>query len=175
MPCAGVPGTQITVEDVFYNMPTRLKAFRNPSEEYNRIVDVVTRYAVHCGDRSIALTCRKYGSASPDVHAAPATDRRAVVRQLFGAALVKELLDVSGGPGLAPPSLPAAAAGIGKEPGSDAPASTTAPHASQDSSVASLSSSAVPEGPAVFEFKGLVSNANYSLRRRMFMLFINGR
>ena len=33
-PCAGVTGTTITVEDMFYNMPTRQKAFKNPTEQY---------------------------------------------------------------------------------------------------------------------------------------------
>ena len=32
-PCAGVTGTTITVEDLFHNMPTRVKAFRNPSDQ----------------------------------------------------------------------------------------------------------------------------------------------
>jgi DNA mismatch repair protein MLH1 len=156
IPCAGVPGTQITVEDVFYNMPTRLKAFRNTSEEYNRIVDVVTRYAVHCGDRGIALTCRKQGSASADVHAAPSTDRKSVIRQLFGGALAKELLSVTGGPGLVAPSLPEA------KP--------------QEAAIAApASASTAADDDMLYEFSGLVSNANYSLKRRMFILFINGR
>jgi len=158
-PCAGVPGTQITVEDVFYNMPTRRKAFRSPSEEYNRILDVVTRYAVHCGDRGVAFTCRKHGSASPDVHSPASSDRRAVVRHLYGAALAKELLNVSGGPGLE-------AAGGGSEVATGAPVAASS---------SSSSSGADDGGAARFTFNGLLSNANYSMKRRVFILFINGR
>ena len=40
--CAGLQGTQIAVEDMFYNMPLRLKALRSPSEEYHRIVGAMT-------------------------------------------------------------------------------------------------------------------------------------
>ena len=39
--CAGNQGTQIVVEDLFYNMPMRRKALRSPAEEYNKIADVV--------------------------------------------------------------------------------------------------------------------------------------
>lgn len=40
-PCAGNQGTQITVEDLFYNVSTRLKALRSPSEEYHKIADMM--------------------------------------------------------------------------------------------------------------------------------------
>jgi len=43
-PCAGVTGTTITVEDLFYNMQTRKQAFKNVNEQYQRILDVVTKY-----------------------------------------------------------------------------------------------------------------------------------
>lgn len=74
-PCAGNDGTQIMVsngfilsrnedtnhdfkaEDLFYDMPTRLKSFKSPSEEYNRILDVVGRYAIH--NSSVGFTCKK--------------------------------------------------------------------------------------------------------------------
>ena len=67
-PCAGTFGTQIAASDLFYNMPTRRQAFNKPSEQYARITDVVTRYAIHYADRGVSFTCKKQGSASADVH-----------------------------------------------------------------------------------------------------------
>ncbi len=42
-PCAGVRGTVIVVEDLFYNVTTRRKALKSPSEEFARIGDVITK------------------------------------------------------------------------------------------------------------------------------------
>lgn len=46
-PAAGNQGTQITVEDLFYNMSVRKKALRSPAEEYQKISEVVSKYAIH--------------------------------------------------------------------------------------------------------------------------------
>ena len=42
-PCAGNQGTLIVVEDLFYNVPTRRKALKSPTEEYSKMADVVTK------------------------------------------------------------------------------------------------------------------------------------
>ncbi|CAK7228055.1 DNA mismatch repair protein Mlh1 [Sporothrix curviconia] len=87
---AGRQGTQITVEDLFYNVPTRRRAFRSTSEEYNKIVDMIGRYAVHCSH--VAFACKKHGesSASISVQAAASTVDR--IRHVYGGAVANELL-----------------------------------------------------------------------------------
>ncbi|KAL3955735.1 hypothetical protein ACCO45_011298 [Purpureocillium lilacinum] len=56
---ASRPGTQITVEDLFFNVPTRRRAFRSHGEEFNKIIDMVGRYAIHCA--GVGFTCKRRG------------------------------------------------------------------------------------------------------------------
>lgn len=92
-PVAGRPGTQIVVEDLFYNIPTRRRAFRSASDEYNKIIDMVGRYAVHCNH--VAFSCKKQGESSTSISvpaAASVVDR---VRQIYGGSVANELVDFS--------------------------------------------------------------------------------
>lgn len=92
-PTAGRQGTQITVEDLFYNVPTRRRAFRSPSDEYNKIIDMVGRYAVHCSN--VAFSCKKHGDSSTSIavpSSATTTDR---IRQIYGGSVANELIEFS--------------------------------------------------------------------------------
>ena len=92
-PVAGRQGTQIAVEDLFYNVPTRQRAFRSASDEYNKIIDMVGRYAIHC--THVAFSCKKHGEASASIAVqanATATDR---IRQIYGGGVAGELIEFS--------------------------------------------------------------------------------
>ncbi|KAI7817073.1 histidine kinase-like ATPase [Gamsiella multidivaricata] len=125
-PCAGNNGTQISAEDLFYNVPTRRKALKNPTEEYNRILDIVNRYAIH--NEGVSFTCRKIGSNTPDVHTTTASAVLDNIRQIYGSSVANELLSLE-----------------------------------QSYPIYSL------------KIKGWISNANYSVKKFAFLLFINHR
>ncbi|XP_014848320.1 PREDICTED: DNA mismatch repair protein Mlh1 isoform X2 [Poecilia mexicana] len=125
-PCAGNQGTQILVEDLFYNVSTRRKALKSPADEYSRIVDVVSRYAIHNSGKSFSV--KKQGETVADVRTLPNASVVDNIRSVFGNPVSRELIEVG----------------------------------CQDQKLA-------------FTLKGFVSNANYSMKRCILVLFINHR
>ncbi|KAK4544335.1 hypothetical protein LTR36_004226 [Oleoguttula mirabilis] len=89
--CAGRQGTQIAVEDLFYNVPTRRRAFRSASEEYAKIADVVGRYAVHC--KNVAFSCKKHGEAGAGIAVPANATVRDRIRMVHNSAVANELID----------------------------------------------------------------------------------
>ncbi|XP_050747410.1 DNA mismatch repair protein Mlh1 isoform X3 [Gymnogyps californianus] len=125
-PCAGNQGTQITVEDLFYNVNTRRKALKNPNEEYAKILEVVSRYAIH--NSGISFSVKKQGDTVSDVRTLSNTSTVDNIRSIFGNAVSRELIEVG----------------------------------CEDASLA-------------FKMKGYITNANYSVKKCIFLLFINHR
>ncbi|EHK43188.1 uncharacterized protein TrAtP1_001615 [Trichoderma atroviride] len=90
---AGRQGTQITVEDLFFNVPTRRRAFRSYADEFNKIIDMAGRYAIHC--KGVGFTCKKAGEASNALSVqvqATVIDR---IRQIHGSNVANELIELS--------------------------------------------------------------------------------
>ncbi|KAF9447828.1 DNA mismatch repair protein MutL [Macrolepiota fuliginosa MF-IS2] len=88
--CAGNDGTTIIIEDLFYNTPTRLQALRNTSEEYSRILDVITKYAIH--NPKVSFSCKKSTSASPDIATPASMTVPQAIRLLYGHSIATQLL-----------------------------------------------------------------------------------
>ncbi|NXY07684.1 MLH1 protein, partial [Pteruthius melanotis] len=125
-PCAGNQGTQITVEDLFYNVNTRRKALKNPNEEYAKILEVVSRYAIH--NSGISFSVKKQGDTVSDVRTLSNASTVDNIRAIFGNAVSRELIEVG----------------------------------CEDANLA-------------FKMKGYITNANYSVKKCVFLLFINHR
>jgi len=90
---AGRTGTQVLVEDLFYNTPSRLRTIKSPADEYGKVLDVVGRYACHCA--GVAFTCKKAGDAYPALNVPAASSRRDRVRAVYGSAVATELIEVT--------------------------------------------------------------------------------
>lgn len=90
-PVAGRQGTQITVEDLFYNVPSRRRAFRSVSEEYAKILDLVGRYAVHCG--GVSFTCKKHGDSTMGISVPAIAGTVDRIRQVHGSPVANELIE----------------------------------------------------------------------------------
>ncbi|KAJ1937574.1 DNA mismatch repair protein, partial [Linderina macrospora] len=92
-PCAGNTGTMITAEDLFYNIPSRRTALKNASEEYNRIYEVASRYAIH--NSGVAFTCRKVGTPKADLITLPGATTASNIRQVFGAKVASAIVPIA--------------------------------------------------------------------------------
>jgi len=86
-PCAGNQGTQITVEDLFYNVSTRRKALKSIGEEHNKIADVVGRYAIH--NAHVGFTLKKQGESLADIRTPPNSTVVDNIRIIYGSNIAK--------------------------------------------------------------------------------------
>jgi DNA mismatch repair protein MLH1 len=123
---AGRIGTQITVEDLFYNIPTRRKAFRSATDEYNKILDLVGRYAIHCA--TVAFSCKKHGEPGIGLSIPVNANTLDRIRQIHGPPVANELTELQ-----------------------------------------------IESNKWGFKANGWISNANYSVKKTSFILFINHR
>lgn len=90
-PIAGRDGTQIIVEDLFYNIPTRLKSLRTKSEEFAKILDVTGKYAIHCGN--VGFSCRKFEKSQLLLNTRPKMPVKERIRSVYGSLIANEILE----------------------------------------------------------------------------------
>ena len=114
-PCAGNFGTIVKVEDLFYNVPHRKRAFqRKQTEEYNHVLKVCERYAIHMASRGVVFVCRKK-TGGGDLNTKPLMIKyrapttctvqrgdevtKEVIGHVFGSSVAQELLLLECGEG----------------------------------------------------------------------------
>lgn len=81
-------GTKITVQDLFFNTPARLKYLRSPRTETMRIVDIVNRLAL--GYPQIAFTLTNAGKVL--LRTAGNGDLRQTVANVYGRHIAEKML-----------------------------------------------------------------------------------
>ena len=72
-------------------MASRRKAFRSPSEEYAKILEIVGRYAIHC--TGVAFSCKKHGESAMSISTPSNASAVDSIRQIHGSAVANELID----------------------------------------------------------------------------------
>jgi len=89
---AGLPvGTVVQVEDLFFNVPARLKFLKTDQTERNQINALVTRYAL--AYPSVRFTLTQDGKTLLQTNGNG--DRREVLAQLYGVDIARQMLEVS--------------------------------------------------------------------------------
>ena len=89
-PTAGVPGTTIVVENLFYNVLTRKRALRSSSEELAKVLEVTQRVAASRPD--VAFCVRKLGDARPALRCPVVESRTDRLRAIYGPRTAKHLM-----------------------------------------------------------------------------------
>ena len=83
-------GTTIGVEDLFYNVPARLKFLKTDVTERRTMDTLVTRYALAYPDKRFKLSEGK----KTTLQTAGDGDRRAILASLYGVGVAKQMLEV---------------------------------------------------------------------------------
>lgn len=97
-PAGAAEGSIVTVADLFYNTPARLKFLKTPRTELTQICDMLTRLALSRPEVSLLLLA----DGGETLRAPGSPDPLNTVAALFGHELARELLPVRAGrPGIA--------------------------------------------------------------------------
>src|SRR5258706_14870736 len=83
-------GTTIRVEDLFYNVPARLKFLKSDVTERRTIDALVTRYALAYPDKRFKLAEGK----NVTLQTSGDGDRRAILASLYGVDVAKQMLEI---------------------------------------------------------------------------------
>jgi DNA mismatch repair protein MutL len=87
----GIPvGTIVSVEDLFYNVPVRLKFLKHPTTERRHIDELVTRYALAYPE----VHFRLYQDERPSLMTSGNGNRREILATLYGVEVARQMMEV---------------------------------------------------------------------------------
>ncbi|KAK4878024.1 hypothetical protein RN001_010530 [Aquatica leii] len=87
---AGNQGTLINVEDLFYNMSVRRSALKSGAEEYQKVSEVVGKYAIH--NVAVGFGLKKFGDHN-DIRTPPNSNYIDNIRTIYGNLIARELIN----------------------------------------------------------------------------------
>ena len=89
-PVATPPGTLVRVQDLFFNVPARLKFLKTDTTERRSVDTLVTRYALAYPHVRIKLMEGK----APKLQTSGDGDQRAILAALYGVEVARQMLEV---------------------------------------------------------------------------------
>lgn len=89
--CAGNQGTRITIEKLFFNLPSRLKSLKAPGQEEKLMGEVVMKYAVH--NSKISFGCQ-FSDQKSSFRTQMNSSHIDCIRALYGPEIGKQLLEI---------------------------------------------------------------------------------
>jgi DNA mismatch repair protein MutL len=89
-PVGGPPGTVIQAQDLFFNVPARLKFLKSESTERRHIDELVTRYALAYPQVRFQL----FQEGRPSLMTSGNGNRREVLAILYGVEIARQMLEV---------------------------------------------------------------------------------
>lgn len=92
-PVAGKTGTQITVENLFYNFTSRLRSLKSPNEEFLKILDVVNKYAIHTAN--VGFSVKKIGDSHNSMIIRESQSTKERIRMVYGSSVANNLVEVN--------------------------------------------------------------------------------
>lgn len=91
---AGPRGTTVSMEDLFFNVPARLKFLRTDATELSAIVDAVSRHAIARPDVAFTLRHAAGGPAHEALRTSGSGDFATTLQEVWGRDLTAALLPV---------------------------------------------------------------------------------
>ncbi|GMM36681.1 mismatch repair ATPase [Saccharomycopsis crataegensis] len=91
-PIAGKNGTQITVENLFYNFSSRLKSLKSSNEEFIKILEVVQKYAIHTAN--VGFSVKKLGESHNSLTIRESQNIKERIRAVYSSSVANNIIPI---------------------------------------------------------------------------------
>eukprot|EP01080_Neovahlkampfia_damariscottae_P011871 gene11871-5198_t len=89
---AGVQGTTIRADDLFFNNITRKKSLK-PRDEHQRINKMISKYALH--NSGVQISFKKHGESFPQIHTQKKNSTLDNIKAIYGNQVSKNVLKIN--------------------------------------------------------------------------------